>query len=256
MTDLTRPFLETTDVNKRFGGIHAVQGLSMRLYPGRVTGLIGPNGAGKTTSFNLITGWLTPDSGRIVCKGQDITGWPPYKTALLGIGRTWQDVRIFQGMTVMENVMLSRRNQAGERVERALVALRYVRAQEEANRRHCLEILELVGLQSKADSMALDLSYAEQKLLSIARALAFDSECLLLDEPMSGLDTETLAFTLQLIRRLAGEGRTVCLIEHNIDFIRDACDHVVFLDQGRVLAEGTPAEIMGNRELADLYFGT
>jgi branched-chain amino acid transport system ATP-binding protein/branched-chain amino acid transport system permease protein len=250
------PFLEIVDVHKSFGGIHAVQGLTMKLFRHRVTGLIGPNGAGKTTVFNLATGFLRPDRGRVVCKGVDITGWPPWRSAGLGISRTFQEVRVFGGMSVLENVMLAPAGQPGESVFRLAISPRAVRRREEENLERCLDVLDTVSLRSKALVLAEDLSYAEKKLLSIARALARDAECLLLDEPMSGLDEETLAFTLQLIRRLARDGRSVCLIEHNSDFVRDACDHTIFLEQGRVLAEGAPADIMADQQLADLYFGT
>ena len=247
--------LELTEVSKSFGGIQAVRDLTFRLVSGRVTGLVGPNGAGKTTMFNLVTGFLPADSGSIRYREHDITRWPPYQISRIGIARSFQDVRIFPRMSALDNVMVAAQDQAGERVIWAMVGFQRVGKEEHHNRERSLGYLEFVGLADKARVFAQDLSYSEQKLLALARMLATEADCLLLDEPMAGLDPGTRHRINQLIRELVPRGKTICLIEHNLDVVQEACDWLVFLDQGRVLAEGSPSEIVGDPKLAEIYFG-
>jgi branched-chain amino acid transport system ATP-binding protein/branched-chain amino acid transport system permease protein len=247
--------LELNQVSKRFGGIQAVRDLTFRLAPGRVTGLVGPNGAGKTTMFNLVTGFLPADSGSIRYRDHDITDWPPYRISRVGIARSFQDVRIFPRMSALDNVMVAGQDQAGERVLSATFSLGRVARDERLNRERSLAHLEFVGLGGKARVFAQSLSYSEQKLLALARMLATEAECLLLDEPMAGLDPGTRHRINQLIRELVPRGKTVCLIEHNLDVVQEACDWLVFLDQGHVVAEGLPSEIVGDSKLAEIYFG-
>ena len=251
----TSALLELTRVSKHFGGIQAVRDLTFRLVPGRVTGLVGPNGAGKTTMFNLVTGFLSADSGSIRYRDHDITDWPPYQISRVGIARSFQDVRIFPRMSVLDNVMVAAQDQAGERVMQATLGFRRVAREERLNRERSLGYLEFVGLAGKARVFAQSLSYAEQKLLALARMLATEADCLLLDEPMAGLDPGTRHRINQLIRELVPRGKTICLIEHNLDVVQEACDWLVFLDQGQVVAEGLPSDIVGHPALAEIYFG-
>lgn len=251
----TSALLELTRVSKHFGGIQAVRDLTFRLLPGRVTGLVGPNGAGKTTMFNLVTGFLPADSGLIRYRDHDITNWPPYQISRVGIARSFQDVRIFPRMSVLDNVMVAAQEQAGERVMQATLGFRRVVREERLNRERSLGYLEFVGLAGKARVFAQSLSYSEQKLLALARMLATEADCLLLDEPMAGLDPGTRHRINQLIRELVPRGKTICLIEHNLDVVQEACEWLVFLDQGQVVAEGLPSDIVGDPALAEIYFG-
>ncbi|MDB5055040.1 MAG: branched-chain amino acid transporter permease [Bacilli bacterium] len=250
------PILVTDMLKKSFGGIQATNGLSLKLYKGKVIGLIGPNGAGKTTAFNLTTGFLKPDEGKITYKGNDITGFSPHKISNLGIVRTWQNLRLFMDMTVLDHVLLARQNQPGESLLLAIIKPSKVRKVQKSDLERSLQILQLLGLQDKRHVYAEDLSYAEQKLLSLARIIAMEADVLLLDEPMSGLDGNSLEMAKRLVHDLAvKEGKAICLIEHNVDFVADACDRILFLDQGQVIAEGTPQEIMANEHLTKIYFG-
>jgi branched-chain amino acid transport system permease protein len=250
-------YLECKHVKKSFNGIEATKDMNLKLYNSKVVGLIGPNGAGKTTAFNLITGHITPDSGSITWKGEDITGLPPYKIARMGVTRTWQDLRLFMGMTVEENLLIACQDQPGENLFTSLFNPRLTRKKEDLNKEKVIQVLKEIGLEKKASELATDLSYAEQKLLSLGRGLIANSECLLLDEPMSGMDEVTLIKTKSLVKKLAQEqNKAVCIIEHNVDFIAETCDQVFFLDRGQVIAEGKPEEIMENEELTNIYFGT
>jgi branched-chain amino acid transport system permease protein len=252
---MSQVFLECANVQKSFGGIQATKGLNLKLSKHKVVGLIGPNGAGKTTAFNLITGFLKPDGGKIICKGQEITKWPPYRITALGIARTWQNLRLFAQLTVEENLLLACQDQPGENLFKSIINPRLVKQVEKVNEQKAEMILKKTGLYEKRHHPAADLSYAEQKLLVLSRAMIMESECVLLDEPMSGMDGVTLMKTKELVRNMAAEGKAVCLIEHNVDFIAEVCDEVLFLDHGQVIAQGTAEEIMSNEELTTIYFG-
>jgi len=250
------PVLEIDHISKRFGGIVAVSDCTLSLSRGKVTGFIGPNGAGKTTVFNLVTNFFPPDSGAVRYKGKNITSRKPHLIPSLGIGRTFQNLRLFDRMTVMENVMVSRQNQIGESLTGLFIRPGKVEAEEKAGRARATAYLRFVGLGDKAEELAEDLSYAEQKLLSLARLLATEAEVLLLDEPMSGLDVVFMESIYPVLKELVNHGKTICIVEHNMDVIRAIVDDVVFLDQGRVLAKGSPDEIMNTPELTKLYFGS
>jgi ABC-type branched-subunit amino acid transport system permease subunit/ABC-type branched-subunit amino acid transport system ATPase component len=250
-----RPVLELSGVTKQFGGIRALSNLSLALPEGTITGLIGPNGAGKTTAFNVITGFLPPDTGTVRYRGRDITGLPPYRVARLGIARSFQDLRLFQRMTVLDNVLVARPSPLGESAARAIAGGAAVRRAEARDLDAALASLEFVELADKAGEVAENLSYAEQKLLALARLLATEADVLLLDEPTSGLAPTTVDAMLDIVRRLPERGKTVCIIEHNLDVIRGVSDRVAFLDGGEAIAAGSPEAIMADPRLADLYFG-
>jgi ABC-type branched-subunit amino acid transport system ATPase component len=242
-------------VSKSFGGIQALKDFSTTLETGKITSLIGPNGAGKTTAFNVITGFLTPDSGTVELGGRDITRAKPHEMASLGVARSFQNLRLFLQMSVLDNVMVAVRPQQGEKLWRTLLLVSATTREERVTRRKALAILNEVGLRDKALELAENLSYAEEKLLGLARMMAMDADLLLLDEPGSGLDPASLDAMFAMIRGLANSGKTVCIIEHNLDVIKELSDKVVFLDEGRALAEGPPEAILRNPELADRYFG-
>lgn len=247
--------INLSSVNKSFGGLKAVNDLTLALKEGIVTGLIGPNGAGKTTIFNLITGFLRPDSGVIKYNERILNRISPYKIAKAGIARSFQDLKLFEQITVLENVMLAFPNQPGEKFYNIFFKPAFVKTEENKNLQIAESYLEKVGLLDKKNVNVQDLSYGEQKLLVIVRLLASNAECLLLDEPMSGVDEKTREIIINVIRSIAGQGRIICLIEHNMDIVTKTCDWLLFLDQGGVLAEGTPEVITSDSHLTEIYFG-
>jgi branched-chain amino acid transport system permease protein len=246
--------LEGRNLGKRFGGVVAISDFSIALKSHRITGLIGPNGAGKTTAFNLLTGFLKPTDGQIALRGESIAGKKPNQLVSAGVARSFQDLRLFTNMTVLDNVIVALPGQAGLKIASLFFQPLLVKRQERRNAALAMEVLRFVELDGKAYEAAADLSYAEEKLLVIARLLATGAEVLLFDEPMSGLDQTTLAEVLPVLRRLADHGKAVCIIEHNLDVINDLCDEVFFLDEGRTMAVGTPAELMSDPELTERYF--
>jgi len=239
---------------KNFGGIVAVSGFDIELQAGKITGLIGPNGAGKTTAFNLITGFVKPTSGTIELRGQPVTGLKPHQLVHAGMARSFQDLKLFTSMTVLENVIVALPRQSGDSVGAVFLRPGQIRREEAENYAKAMDVLAFVGLQAKADERAEDLSYAEEKLLVVARLLATGAEVLLFDEPLSGLDPATLQEIFPVIRRLAEQGKTVCIIEHNLDVIKGLCDWVVFLDEGHGIAEGAPDQLLRDPVLAERYF--
>jgi ABC-type branched-subunit amino acid transport system permease subunit/ABC-type branched-subunit amino acid transport system ATPase component len=247
--------VEGKGLGRRFGGIVAVTGLDIQLRRGRIVGLIGPNGAGKTTAFNLLTGFLKPDEGSVRLNGTPLAGLRPHEVARLGMARSFQDLKLFAHMSVLDNVMVALPRQKGDGLLRVYFTPWVVAREERENRERALAVLDFVGLADKAGETAETLSYAEEKLLVIARLVATGAEVLLFDEPLSGLAPNTLDAIFPIIRRLADTGKTICIIEHNLDVIRGLCDTAVFLDEGRKLAEGTPERLMADPALAARYFG-
>ncbi|MAS45254.1 MAG: branched-chain amino acid ABC transporter permease [Rhodobacteraceae bacterium] len=246
--------LEGRALKKTFGGITAISDFSIELKKGRITGLLGPNGAGKTTAFNLLTGFLRPTAGEIRLHGKAIGAKKPHELVGAGVARSFQDLRLFTKMTVIENVVVALPRQSGDSLASVFLRPLKVREEERANAARAMEILRFVELDKKAHETAEDLSYAEEKLLVVARLLATGAEVLLFDEPMSGLDQTTLQEIFPVIRKLAANGKTVCIIEHNLDVIKELCDTVYFLDEGRAMATGTPEALMNDPELAARYF--
>ncbi len=240
--------LETRGLAINFGGLKAVDGVSLALREGIITTLVGPNGAGKTTLFNLITGQLEPDAGDVQWLGQSIKGQPHWKIAQAGIGRTFQDLKLFNQMTVLENALTvtERRSWLWQSGGRAAAAERLARAE---------SALEQVGLADHRHTRAIDLAYAERKFLSIARILSAGARLWLLDEPASGLDPRSYERFIKLLRDQVGRGITICIIEHNLDIVKGISDRIAFLDQGRLLAEGDPQSILSDPALASIYFG-
>jgi branched-chain amino acid transport system permease protein len=253
--DPSSPVLAARGLRKRFGGIEAADDLSLALPAGKVTALVGPNGAGKTTVFNLLTGFVTPDAGTVVLQGQDATGLKPWQRVRSGVARTFQDVRVFEHMTVLDNVMVAIPRQPGERLGPLFCAPFRVAEAELRNREKALGYLRFVGLAERAHEMVSSLAFGEQKLIALARVIATEADVLLLDEPASGVDLYWVERMQELIRQLAAAGKTICIIEHNLEVVTAIADHVYFMEAGRIIAEGHSRALMADPRLAEIYFG-
>lgn len=252
----TPKILEIRGLSKSFGGLRAVHEASLTLSSGKITGLIGPNGCGKTTIFNLITGFLDADRGKVYIHGKEITGKAPYKLIGDGLARSWQDIRTFKDMTVLDNVRVARPKQSGEKILPLFFAPWRVAREERENYRRAFGYLKMVGLADKAAHLAGSLSTAEQKLVALARLMATECPVLLLDEPTSALDLESVERIIKLIRSIAQQGRkTILLIEHNLDVVRGLVEEAYFMSEGKVLAYGEPSALMADPKLAEVYFG-
>ncbi len=248
--------LRVEGLTKNFGGLRAVNGCSFEVNQGAIFGLIGPNGSGKTTVFNLITGFLPPTAGRAYFKDREITGLPPYAIAQRGIARTFQMVRVFRRMTVLENMLMAPHGQAGERVLAGILKLPGVRKQERQNLARARELLAVVGMESLGNAYCGSLSYAEQKMVEITRALMTDPDLIMLDEPASGINPTLVNRILDYIRKLRDEyGKTFLVVEHDMRVIMNLCDCIAVLNYGEKIAEGTPAEVSVNRAVVDAYLG-
>ncbi len=253
----TDPVLRVEGLEKRFGGIVAVDGATFEVERGSITGLIGPNGAGKSTTFNCITGVHRPDGGTVVFDGDDITGGSPERIANEGLVRTFQIARELPEMTVLENVMLGPKGQIGESIWRSVapIARGAVITQEAELRERAWETLEFFEIDHLAEEYAGTLSGGQRKLLELARALSTDPEILLLDEPMAGVNPSLERKLLDRIHDLREEGYSFLLVEHDMDVIMEHCEHVVVMHQGEVLAEGTPEAIQSNEAVIEAYLG-
>jgi branched-chain amino acid transport system ATP-binding protein len=243
-------------VTRRFGGLVAVDAVDLRVEKGGVTAIIGPNGAGKTTLFHVVSGFQTPDQGQVVFEGQDVTGLPPDIIATRGLVRTFQLVQLFRELSVIENVKVGCHLQTRGGVASALLRPKRVRqseAQVEANAR---ELLAFVGLDPDAVSAASALTYGQQRLLEIARALAAKPKLLLLDEPAAGLNAEETRLLAATIRNIVARGITVLLIEHDMNLVMNTADNVVVLDFGAKIAEGSPRAVRENPAVIAAYLGT
>lgn len=248
--------LEARGLVKRFGGVTAANDLNMVLRPDRVTALVGPNGAGKTTVFNLLTGFIRPDEGTVTLDGKVLDGLAPWRRARQGVVRTFQDVRLFSGLSVLDNVLVAFPEQPGETLTTLYARPLLVRQRSAENVERALQQLELVGLRHRAWESTGALGFGEQKLVSLARLAAGGGDVLLLDEPASGVDRQWVEAILAFIRKVSAEGKTVCVVEHNLDVVRAVADHIYFMDTGTVIAEGPPDELMADKELTSIYFGS
>ncbi len=247
--------LETKNLTKDFGGLRAVNDISLTVEQGAVTSLIGPNGAGKTTIFNVLTGFLKPSKGEVWFKGRSILGLSPSRICQAGIARTFQLVRIFPMLTVLDNVMLGFHKPKGESVLGGLLRTRGVKEEERKSLGKALELIHLVGLKPYRDQYAINLGFGQQKLLEIARALATNAELVLLDEPTAGLSGEMRTNMVSLITSLKSQGKTVFFIEHNMQIVMGISEKIIVINHGEQIASGSPAEVLNNERVIEAYLG-
>ncbi len=247
--------LKLANVSKRFGGLAVLHDVGFEVPQGSVFGLIGPNGAGKTTVFNLITGLLAPSGGTIAFDGRSLLGVAPHRITRMGLGRTFQNIRIFKGMTLAENVVVGMHAHLDYGVAGWLFALPGFRAAERAARARAHDLLASVGLGDKAEQFADKLSYGDQRKLELARALATEPKLLLLDEPVAGMNTGEKVELMGVIGAIARRGYTVFMIEHDMRFVMGLCERIAVLNFGRIIAEGTPEEIRTNPDVIEAYLG-
>jgi branched-chain amino acid transport system ATP-binding protein len=247
--------LELIKINKNFGGVQALNDVSLTINKGEIYGLIGPNGAGKTTLFNVITGVYLPNNGEISFDEQSIVGRKPYQVALAGIARTFQNIRLFQNMTVMENVMVGMHANTSTGSFSAIFNTKSARQEEKIIRVQSTKWLDYVGILTEADNLARNLSYGDQRRLEIARALATQPKLLALDEPAAGMNaTETEELKL-LIQRIRKDGVSILLIEHDVKLIMNLCDRVAVLDYGQKIAEDIPQRVRTDPKVIQAYIG-
>jgi ABC-type branched-subunit amino acid transport system ATPase component len=247
--------LEIDGISRDFGGVRALDGVGFGVEQGAIHGLIGPNGAGKTTLLNVLSGITPPSGGKIKLDGQEIQGLPPHRVAGLGVARTFQHIRLFQGLSCLDNLIAGQHLKAPRPLLPRLLNLPAAAREEAYWQGQALEILELVGLMDRAETMASALSYGERRRLEIARALASRPRLLLLDEPVAGMRAESLDKVAAVIRALARGGMTILLIEHNMAFVMGLCSAITVLNFGRVITSGSPAEVSCHPQVVEAYLG-
>jgi branched-chain amino acid transport system ATP-binding protein len=247
--------LEVQGLSKRFGGLHAVKDVSFRVEQGMVKALIGPNGAGKTTLFNLVSGVLPPDAGTVVFKGHDVHGRPAHRVAALGLARTFQQIRLFAGMTALENVMVGCHVRSRAGFLAGMFHLPWTWREEREVERRAREALDVVGIGDLAGADATSLSYGQQRGVELARALASEPDLLLLDEPAAGLNMRETVELAKLIGRIRERGITVLIVEHDMGLVMNVSDEVLVLSYGEKIADAAPRVVQRHPEVVSVYLG-
>jgi branched-chain amino acid transport system ATP-binding protein len=247
--------LQLTSVSRNFGGLEVLKDVNLTVPQGGIFGLIGPNGAGKTTVFNLITGLLPPSSGGISFNGASLVGMKPHRITQGGIARTFQNIRIFKEMSLLDNVVVGMHSHLRYGPASLLFALPGFRAAEKKARERAHELLSWVGLQHRADDLADNLSYGEQRKLELARALATEPKLLLLDEPVAGMNSTEKTELMREVENIRARGYTIFMIEHDMRFVMGLCEQIAVLNFGRIIAQGTPEQVRNNPQVIEAYLG-
>jgi branched-chain amino acid transport system ATP-binding protein len=247
--------LQVSGLSRAFGGLRAVDCVGFDAEEHRITAVIGPNGAGKTTLFNLISGSLVPDSGRVVFEGLEITGMKPHLVARRGIARTFQTVKLSRHMTVLENVMIGRHVRSRSGFASGMLAAPWAKKEERSIREEAMKAIEVLGIAEYRDKRTGSLPFGIQRSVELARAIAAEPRLLLLDEPASGLNVRETRGLAELVTRIRDKGITILVVEHDMSLVMDISDEIVVLNFGRKLAQGKPREIQSNRDVIDIYLG-